>query len=97
MDFFPFNYKAFDDNKDGRLTEEEFTTIAGSLISSLFLTFSHVCLDNATSENLPRKGLYDIHFVHHMSRTNPKFLIYQFNITQILSLVFKRLLIVIYL
>ena len=97
MDFFPFNYKAFDDNKDGRLTEEEFTTIAGSLISSLFLTFSHACLDNATSENLPRKGLYDIHFVHHMSRTNPEFLIYQFNITQILSLVFKRLLIVIYL
>ena len=65
------NDKAFDDDKDGRLTEEEFTTIAGSLISSLFLTFSHVCLDNATSENLPRKGLYDIHFVHRMSRYNP--------------------------
>ena len=54
-----FKQKAFDQDKDGRLTEEEFSNIVGSFISSLVLEFSHKCLDNATSESPPRKGLYD--------------------------------------
>ena len=70
-EFFPFNYKAFDYNKDGRLTEEEFSTIVGSFISSLVLKFSHQCLDNATSENLPAKGLCVIYLIYHMSTFNP--------------------------
>ena len=47
MNFSLFDLKVHDINQDGRLSEDEFTSVVADIISDVISEFSHQFLDNA--------------------------------------------------